>query len=297
MWVPTPSKGVMSRAPQREPPFRASHANRTVGAMDTRTTPHRRWLPLTLVLLLVGGAIACGGDDSNDDLAEDLRAVLTAEDAAYTDGNGQALRDVYSAAFLQEVTGSTDPEPDALDDEVDVQAPERLVSFELTDQADNTADAHIVEALGLILCERDVSFVMEGGTWKIDNFEPCIHDQTQRREPVLRIEMTEYSYEIDYDVLQAGDYQSLELVNNGNEPHMALLARIPVGADLEASLPDPPPGTEPVLTHSFNEPGETKYYVIDEALPAGRYLLLDPLPNADDIPGMAQGMITDFTIG
>ncbi len=111
----------------------------------------------------------------------------------------------------------------------------------------------------------------------------------------IRVDVVATDYAFDFEVpTEAGRY-SFVLNNAGQEPHIMILLQLEEGADLDAVIASE--GEEGVVVSFESDlavPGSEA--IINADLVAGDWVLLCPIPNAEDEPHFALGMLHEFTI-
>ena len=110
-----------------------------------------------------------------------------------------------------------------------------------------------------------------------------------------RVDVTATDYHFDFEVpTEAGRY-SFVMNNGGEEAHIMILLQLEEGADLDAVIASE--GEEGVVASFESDlaaPGGEA--VITADLVAGDWVLLCPIPTAEDEPHFVLGMIHEFTI-
>ena len=146
----------------------------------------------------------------------------------------------------------------------------------------------------------DPEFVEAIDTLKTFEFEYCgIGEEsttdTQLDPNATRVDLVASDYEFDFDVpTDAGRY-SFVMQNEGAEPHIMILLKLEDGAALDTVLESE--GEEGVavdLESDLAVPGGEAIITVD--LDAGEWVLLCPIPNADQTPHFVLGMIQEITI-
>lgn len=111
------------------------------------------------------------------------------------------------------------------------------------------------------------------------------------------IVLADYSFELPEDFSGSGTYR---VVNNGAEPHEAILVRVNDDATPETveSWMAEPMGPPPFSMHGGMQglgPDGVGYLSLD--LPEGSYMAICSIPDADGVPHTAHGMIAQFEVG
>lgn len=118
---------------------------------------------------------------------------------------------------------------------------------------------------------------------------------TQLDPNAIRVDIVASDYEFDFAVpTDAGRY-SFVMQNEGAEPHVMILLKLEDGVALDTVLESE--GEEGVAVEFDSDlavPGGEAIITVD--LDAGDWVLLCPIPNADQTPHFVMGMIQEFTI-
>ncbi|MDQ3293964.1 MAG: hypothetical protein M3527_05900, partial [Actinomycetota bacterium] len=276
-----------------------------------RSTVIRRPFPaLVLSLLLIGGVAACGGDDAEsssgattettDEGTTDTTAAAGSEDLeAYCDASFD-LDQQFAA--IEEFT------PEIFDDlQSDIDAALAVAPEEIAEELDT-----IVTAFQEIAESGDFS-AFEAP--EITAANDTVHQYEIENCGFVPIDVveTDYAYEVTLPT-EPGRY-SIDATNEGEEAHLALVARLKdgeAGTAEEAfgaagAAADPEAAFNEVFEEAigpFSTPGGTDFNYVD--LEAGQYILFCPLGigsteatgfEGDGPPHFTEGMVEFFEVG
>jgi hypothetical protein len=241
-------------------------------------------------------------DDEEDEAAAAEQSVRDLA-AAWNAREINAFGDGFTDAGLNSVFGSEEPmsredilasvAEDIGDGALDI----REISSELTDPG---ADVTVLWVSGHVLEHFRFSLVLDGDDWKIDGQEELPVD-VPAGLPVVNVDTDEFSFNFDAAQIEPGKRFTLQASNVGKQQHHLLMAKVPVGIDLQEALrsDEDIPGFESVGAMHPIEPGAKGTLVIEAPLEPGRYVFVCFLPDTDDpegTPHAFKGMATDFTI-
>jgi hypothetical protein len=266
----------------------------------------RLWiLPLLALAVVLALAAACGNDDDDDANGDAAEVENVARRVMEADPSVQAEAEYAFAHvtdnFIDQITGMTRAECEADPVECMGEPPEEVRVDSVSVDGDNaTANVVIIEAFGpeipLVL-----HLVREDGVWKVDDFS---FGEVEIPEGVDRIEVIGRDYRFEHGDIPHGNV-AFSLDNRGEEDHEIVLVRVTEDFDVDSLLegePDDgaddelPPGVEEFIGFTYARPGETANLVPDGELAAGRYMMLCFIPTAEDVPHVALGMHSEFTI-
>jgi hypothetical protein len=119
--------------------------------------------------------------------------------------------------------------------------------------------------------------------------------ETQLDPNATRVDVLATDYHFDFEApTEAGRY-SFVMQNEGAELHLMILLKLEDGAELDAVLEsEGEEGVAVELSSDVAPPGAEAIVTAD--LDAGNWVLLCPIPTADETPHFVLGMIHEFTI-
>ncbi|HUF99572.1 MAG TPA: hypothetical protein VMM60_15685 [Ilumatobacter sp.] len=109
----------------------------------------------------------------------------------------------------------------------------------------------------------------------------------------IDVDATDYMFDMELPV-EAGRY-SFVMTNNGAEPHLMIFLQLEEDAVLDEVMESE--GEEGVIEFHESDvafPGTEAIVTLD--MEPGRWIMICPIPNAEDVPHLALGMIHEFTI-
>ena len=162
----------------------------------------------------------------------------------------------------------------------------------------NTASLKAELIFGTAIDTSNFTFVLEGGTWKIDS-EVHVPTPIPAGVSTVDLRLQEFAFVYDRNAVAGGNV-AFNISNVGQQMHEVLLAKLDPNLNLQQAImnPDgpPPPGFD-VLAHAGPwPPGERTTLVFTQPLAAGRYAFLCFVPDADGTPHALKGMISEFTV-
>lgn len=225
-----------------------------------------------LMALVAAGALtlaACGDNDTSEDAAAFCDLVAEAGE--------KALSAEDFAAMIDSAPGDIVGEVEAVADAFDERGKAAFGEVEVVERVQT------IEAWAADNCEGQES--ADGSTGEAD-------PDAQQVDVVA----TEYAFE--FDAPEAGPV-SFVMDNQGEEPHMMMVARLADGVTAEDALASPDPVTEglvDVLGESDPAtPGEDAVLAID-GLEAGNYLMVCLIPDEAGTPHVELGMVEEFSV-
>lgn len=274
-----------------------------------------RFVVRAATALLVAGAFtfgltACSGDDEGDEeeIAA-IRAVIDANLAADASSNVEAYLGTVSDDFIENVygvfgiTAASFPEVAAdgfLGGEHTFTGADAKVEVD-----GDTATAIVADGSPDVPSKSwiEASFVKVDDKWLLDNLNPVAAEETPSGAQSVAVTLKDFAFEFDEKSVKTGKATVWKVKNEGKQPHIMVVSKIPEGAKLEELLQseDTPEGVTDISDSFIFEPGESGDITIEEPLEAGRYVFLcfiqDPPDDFENgVPHFAKGMVADFTI-
>lgn len=263
-----------------------------------------------LVAVLASLAFACGGGDDSNDTGTPVASmtVSAAEKQAVEDTVTQLAKSTGAGIdyFLAHVTdrvlegafGYSREDCRAKAEEC-VGKPADSVAVTNTTIFGHTATADGKFTSSDGAQEYRLTLVQEAGEWKLDDLAPMLKPVPAGVDAV-DLTLSEFKFTFDDSKTRSGNF-AFVIKNAGQQAHQVILARIPADADITTLLesPVPPPGVVEIASQGPYSPGSAGTMVFDKPLAAGRYLLVDFLPDTSDpdkVPHAKQGMTAEFTV-
>ena len=221
--------------------------------------------------LLVAGAFtvgltACSDDDEGDEeeIAA-IRAVIDANLAADSSSNVEAYLATVSDDFVENVygvfgmTAESFPEVAAdgfLGEESTVTGADAKI------EVDGDAATAIVADGSPELPSKswiEVSLVKVDDKWLLDDLNPAEAEETPDEAQEVEISLIDFAFEFDEESVEAGKSTVWKVTNDGDQPHILVVSKIPEGANLEELLQseDAPEGVTDISDSFIFEPGES----------------------------------------
>jgi hypothetical protein len=244
--------------------------------------------------------IDCGDDEeASTDAEQTVRDVAAAWNAKDVD----AFLTHFTDAGLSSAFG--DGEPVSRDDIVaglqedigDGTIEARDISSETTDAG---ADVTVLWASGFVMERFRFSLIQDAGEWKI-NAQENLGAEPAPGSAVVDVNMNEFAFNLDTADIPDGQF-SFRFTNGGQQPHQAIIQKIPADLDLQAALAsdEEPEDVVNVAGMAPMEPGSSETVVFANKLEPGRYVLLCFVPDTaegpDGTPHAFKGMVKEFSV-
>ncbi len=125
--------------------------------------------------------------------------------------------------------------------------------------------------------------------------EPVDPSVTQLDPEATRVDVTATDYHFDATFPTTIGRYSFVMTNSGAEPHLLILAHLEDGATIEEVLEsEGETGLIASFESEFAAPGSE--VVVTADLEPGRWVVVCPIPDAEQVPHLALGMVHEFEI-
>ena len=266
--------------------------------------------------LMLGSALVlgCSDDDdsngssgptantgSNSEEAKAVESTIRGAVDAYTAANTDQFLNYWTDEGLMNEFGASSAEIRAAGAEFFGGPPIELGEFKEIDVQDDDATAEFEFVFGTVLQPQRYSLVQEGTSWKINDTE-AIDAEIPSNATKIDVDLDEFSFEFNTSGVKTNVAFALD--NVGEQPHEAVLLKVPAGFTLDQLLTagpedEPPPGVEIVGFAGPFEGGDNGTMVFADPLTAGSYMFVCFLPDTADpaeTPHAAKGMATMFNV-
>lgn len=262
-------------------------------------------IPAAFAALVVGG-VACSDDDDDGGGSEEDQAAVEAAINEFIRADSEADGEAYVAAvtedffensfaglFTAEMVTQTpeeflgNPAPEVGEIEVDGDT----ATVHATDPGDGPWSVYVKADL-----------VKEGDAWLVDSIGPDEAQDAPEGAKEVEVSMIDFGYEFEEGDFVSGEPLLIKGTNEGEQPHIIVLANIPEDANVEELLssPEEPEGVTTVADSTFYPAGSSGDIYIQEGLEAGRYVMVCFLPDVEQglegAPHFTMGMLADFTV-
>ena len=272
-----------------------------------------------LAAVLIGSALVLGCSSDDDDggnggSANELTAIAgdDSEEARAVESTIRSAVDAYTSANTDQFLSYwTDEglrnEFDASRDDIRSAGAEffggppiELGEFENVEVDEDSATAEFEFVFGAVVQPQRYSLVQEGTSWKINDTE-SMDAEIPDDATEVEMDLDEFSFEFDTSAVKRNVAFSVD--NVGDQPHEAVLLKIPAGYTVEQLLQaDPstlPAGVEIIGFAGPFEPGDDGTMVFSDPIAAGTYMFVCFIPDTEDpeeTPHAAKGMATTFNV-
>ena len=259
--------------------------------------PERRARRLGVGVLVGTLAVIGAGCSSDDDATTTTTTSTTtaeaSEEASAPEADPQYAELCELAAEVNEQDGP--PTAEQLEQYAEL-APEELRPEVETLGA---AFAAAGEDLGAVFSDPEASAALE----QITEFEATscalgpVQDAsvTELDPDATRVDVVASDYHFDADYPTTPGRYSFAMTNEGDEPHLAILARLEDGVSVEEAMAsEGEEGIAEMFESDVAPPGGEA--VITAELTSGNWVLICPIPDAEGTPHAALGMVHDFTV-
>jgi len=265
--------------------------------------------------LLIAGALtmgltACSDDEGDEEDIAAIRAVIDANLAADASSDVEAYLATVSDDFIENVYGvfglDAQTFPEVAADGFLGGEPHPFTGADAKVKVDgDTATAVVADSSPDVpsLTWIEASFVKVDGKWLMDNLNPTEADDTPDDAQEIEVSLVDFAFEFDEDQIESGKPTVWKITNDGDQPHIMVVSKIPNDANLDQLLQsdDTPPGVTDISDSFIFEPGESGDVTVEKPLEPGRYVFLcfvsDPPDDFENgVPHFAKGMVADFTI-
>jgi hypothetical protein len=256
-----------------------------------------RRLGLTVV---VGALVAVGlgcSDDAADTTASSTSAPTTAPSASEEASTAEVDPEYAELCELAVEINEQDGPPSA--EQLEAYAEQAPEDLRPAVESVGAAFAAAGDDLGAVFSDPEVAAALE----RITEFEatscalgPAQDASVNELDPdAARVDVVASDYHFDADYPTEPGRYSFVITNEGEEPHLAILARLEDGVSVEdAMASEGEEGIAEMFESEVAPPGgET---VITAELSAGNWILVCPIPDAEGTPHVALGMVHDFTV-
>ena len=264
---------------------------------------------IALRALLAGAAlstmafalVACGDDDDSGAKAQaDVKAAVDEEIAGEKAGDVDKVLNHVTDNWLKTVVGATRDEVKANPGRIQSDDQPKVGAIKVNG---NKATAEALQDAGKLDYRNSVDLVKDGGVWKLDKLHMLSAATVPSGSKKVNVDLTEFAFGFNRKDVTSNQTLVFHVENQGKQPHMMDLSKIPADADLQklfASEGDgPPPGVEEIGTAFLFSPGDKADVVLKEKLAPGRYVMLCFVGDQDDpehTPHALKGMVADFTV-
>ncbi len=262
----------------------------------------------TAVLLAAGLLIGTAACSSDDEASKSTTTTATAPDAGDggTDGGGDLDAYCDASVKLDQIFQSIDPEDAegfavALDDAAPIVAD--LAAAAPTELHEHVAV--LVAAFGKVKDSGDASAFE---TEDVGAAETAAHEFDLANCDLTKVEVTAGDFHFTGDLPTEAGLVSIEMTNEGAEPHLMIVAR--KKDDVESSAQEAFeaiegeedfPNSFDQMVSVWTEPGDSDYGMGE--LTPGEYVAFCPIPvgttaegEGDGPPHFTQGMVETFTV-
>jgi hypothetical protein len=252
-----------------------------------------------MLLSLATFGAACGEDTGSPEEKAEVEAAIRRFIDFYNAGDVNGVLPLLTERYVQGTFGASKEEiVDELRETLgDPQ--QSVVSVSKIKVSGDEASALVTYKEGLVLLAEEQSLIKESGVWRFDDFVP-IDAPIPEGMHTVRLTMTEYAYDFDAAAVPGvGAAFAFDVTNEGEFQHEIELSSAPEDLDLEtALLGESLPDELEVVTYigPFLK-GEDGTIVFPDGLPAGRYVMLSLVPDADGVEDALHGMVAEFRVG
>lgn len=251
---------------------------------------------IALALSVTAVAAACSSDDdSKSDDATTTVAEASGSDGGDADADGATEEYCSLAKEINEQQGA--PTPEQLEQYKEL-APPAIAEEAATVTA---AFAAAGENVGAVFADPDASAALEKITAfeaeECDLGEVSTQDAsvTELDPEATRIDVTAKDYHFDTTYPTAAGKYSFAINNVGEQPHIAILAKLEDGATIEGAMES---GGEEGIAETYESdplPPGAEGFLTAELTP-GNWVLICPIPDPEGVPHSEHGMVHEFTI-
>ncbi len=273
-----------------------------------------------LAAVLIGSALVLGCSSDDDDNGDNtgasqptstaggnsaeapaVEAAIRGAVQAYGAGNTEQFLSYWTEDGLKEEFDATPAEVRAAGAEFFGGPPIELGSFDKVEVDDDSATAEFDFVFGSVLQPQRYILVQEGTSWKINDTESR---DAEIPSNATKIEMNLDEFSFEFDTSKVKTNVAFELDNVGDQPHEAVLLKVPAGFTINQLLEadpsaDLPAGVEFLGFAGPYEPGDDGTMVFSKALGTGSYMFVCFLPDTEDpeeTPHAAKGMAVTFQV-
>jgi hypothetical protein len=241
-------------------------------------------------------SVAVSGSEEERAVESTIRDTIQAYSAANTD---QFLSYWTDEGLMNEFGASRD-DIRAAGAEFFGGPPIEVGEFENVDVQEDSATAEFDFIFGAVVQPQRYSLVQEGTAWKINDTESM---DAEIPDDATKVDMTLDEMSFGFDTSGVKTNVAFALDNAGEQPHEAILLKVPAGFTVDQLLQaDPstlPSGVAIVGFAGPFEPGDSGTMVFSDPIPAGSYMFVCFVPDTTDpaeTPHAAKGMATTFEV-
>jgi uncharacterized cupredoxin-like copper-binding protein len=268
-------------------------------------SPHRprhlRPARLAGLLLIAAPSLVAGAACGSDEGAEPTTTTSPATAAAPSAPDGQSAAEVDPKfAELCDLAAEVN-EQDGPPTVAQLEQYAELAPEDLRPAVESLAAAFAAagDDVGAVFSDPSTATALE----QITEFESSTCGLGSTQDPSVseidpdatRVEVIATDYHFDADFPTSPGRYSFVMTNEGDEPHIAILARLEDGVSVEEAMAsEGEEGIAEMFESEVAPPGSGA--VITAELAAGNWVLVCPIPNAEGTPHVALGMVHDFTV-
>ena len=241
-------------------------------------------------------SIAGGGSEEEQAVESTIRDTVD----AYTAANTDQFLSYWTDEGLMNEFGASRDEIRAAGADFFGGPPIELGDFGNVDVQSESATAEFDFVFGAVIQPQRYSLVQEGTAWKINDTESMDADIPG---DATKVDMTLDEMSFGFDTSAVKTNVAFALNNAGEQPHEAILLKVPAGFTIEQLLAaDPSTLPADVAIVGFAGPfeaGESGTMVFADPIPAGSYMFVCFIPDTEDpaqTPHAAKGMATTFDV-